>query len=139
MVVILPYCIKAKRCEHNALGYWSGLALCLTKVRSSRARCPATALILLSYSYYFFSFSFGCDRYVENDDECCNRTFLDHILPTLWKMLSIFTVSSGCECYRKRVLMPQTRLFYPTHNIAKDKSSLPTVKVSIDCRVIGGI
>ena len=39
--VILPYCIKAKRC----MGYWSGLALCLTKVRSSRARCPATALI----------------------------------------------------------------------------------------------
>ena len=34
--------------EHNALGYWSGLALCLTKIRSSRARCPATALI------YFF-------------------------------------------------------------------------------------
>ena len=33
--------------EHNALGYWSGLALCLTKVRSSRARCPATALIVL--------------------------------------------------------------------------------------------
>ena len=32
--------------EHNALGFWSGLALCLTKVRSSRARCPATALIL---------------------------------------------------------------------------------------------
>ena len=27
------------------MGYWSGLALCLTKVRSSRARCPATALI----------------------------------------------------------------------------------------------
>ena len=32
--------------EHNALGYWLGLTLCLTKVRSSRARCPATALIL---------------------------------------------------------------------------------------------
>ena len=31
--------------EHNALGYWLGLALCLTKVRSSRARCPVTALI----------------------------------------------------------------------------------------------
>ena len=31
--------------EHNALGYWLGLTLCLTKVRSSRARCPATALI----------------------------------------------------------------------------------------------
>ena len=69
---------------------------------------------LLSYSYFFFSFSFCCDRYVENDDECCNRTFLDHILPTLCKMLPIFTVSSGCECYRKRILMPQTRLFYPT-------------------------
>ena len=34
--------------EHNALGYWSGLALCLTKVKSSRARCPATALIVLN-------------------------------------------------------------------------------------------
>ena len=33
--------------EHNALGYRLGLALCLTKVRSSRARCPATALISL--------------------------------------------------------------------------------------------
>ena len=32
--------------EHNALGYRSSLALCLTKVRSSRACCPATALIL---------------------------------------------------------------------------------------------
>ena len=32
--------------EHNALGYWSGLALCLTKVRSSRACCPATALMI---------------------------------------------------------------------------------------------
>ena len=52
MVVILPYCIKAKRCEHNALGYWSGLALCLTKVRSSRARCPATALIMTLHSHF---------------------------------------------------------------------------------------
>ena len=32
--------------EHNALGYRLGLALCLTKVRSSQARCPATALII---------------------------------------------------------------------------------------------
>ena len=32
--------------EHIALGYSWGLALCLRKVRSSRARCPATALIL---------------------------------------------------------------------------------------------
>ena len=31
--------------EHNALGYKSNLALCLTKVRGSRACCPATALI----------------------------------------------------------------------------------------------
>ena len=37
--------------EHNALGYWLGLALCLTKVRSSRARCPATALI---FQWIFF-------------------------------------------------------------------------------------
>ena len=53
MVVILPYCIKAKRCEHNALGYWSVLALCLTKVRSSRARCPATALIKVKTEYSY--------------------------------------------------------------------------------------
>ena len=39
--------------EHNALCYWSALALCLTKVRSSRARCPATALILYgSYAHF---------------------------------------------------------------------------------------
>ena len=36
--------------EHNALGYRSGLALCLTKVRSSGACCPATALIYESCS-----------------------------------------------------------------------------------------
>ena len=41
-----------KMYEHNALGYWLGLALCLTKVRSSRARCPATALIF----FFFFFF-----------------------------------------------------------------------------------
>ena len=42
--------------EHNALGYWSGLALCLTKVRSSRARCPATALIYLKQLFFAFLF-----------------------------------------------------------------------------------
>ena len=36
--------------EHNALGCWSGLALCLTKVRSSRACCPATALIFYCFN-----------------------------------------------------------------------------------------
>ena len=50
--------------EHNALGYWSGLTLCLTKVRSSRARCPATALIVfLIYFVYillFTTFTFAC-------------------------------------------------------------------------------
>ena len=39
--------------EHNALGFWSGLAFCLTKVRSSRARCPATALIIFGKSLDF--------------------------------------------------------------------------------------
>ena len=38
--------------EHNALGFRSGLALCLSKVRSSRARCPATALIFFTKSSY---------------------------------------------------------------------------------------
>ena len=32
--------------DHNALGYRSGLALCLTKIRSSHARSPVTALII---------------------------------------------------------------------------------------------
>ena len=57
--------------EHNALGYRSGLALCLKKVRSSRARCPATALIVhdgqnqLSFQRQLFT----ADRssYVVND------------------------------------------------------------------------
>ena len=31
--------------DYNALGYRSSLAICLTKVRSSRACCSATALI----------------------------------------------------------------------------------------------
>ena len=43
--------------EHNALGYWSGLTLCLTKVRSSRARCPATALIIRLYMGWLQSLS----------------------------------------------------------------------------------
>ena len=45
--------------EHNTLDYWSGLALCLTKVRSSRARCPATALIVQAQasSFYICKFS----------------------------------------------------------------------------------
>ena len=37
--------------EHNALGYRSSLTLCLTKVRSSRACCPATALIQIMSEY----------------------------------------------------------------------------------------
>ena len=41
--------------EHNALGYWSGLTLCLTKVRSSRARCPATALIHIFVTFDEFN------------------------------------------------------------------------------------
>ena len=40
--------------EHNALGYRLGLALCLTKVRSSQARCPAIALIIITCSYTGF-------------------------------------------------------------------------------------
>ena len=47
--------------EHNALGYRSGLAISLTKIRSSRARCPATALITASkgasFSILFSAFS----------------------------------------------------------------------------------
>ena len=44
--------------EHNALGYWSGLALCLTKIRSSRARCPATALIINIFFVCLFALTF---------------------------------------------------------------------------------
>ena len=54
--------------EHNALGYWSGLALCLTKIRSSRARCPATALIYKLFLVHVGHIS-GCtaldDRFVQ--------------------------------------------------------------------------
>ena len=56
--------------EHNALGYWLGLALCLTKVRSSRARCPATALITNIFYSGFLKHAlkghavFGKDRFI---------------------------------------------------------------------------
>ena len=54
--------------EHNALGYWSGLTLCLTKVRSSRARCPATGVISLMCSLLLkdlsFNFIFCCIRLI---------------------------------------------------------------------------
>ena len=47
-------------------------------------------IIIIRSIFFFFFFSSGYDRYiVENDDECCDRTFLDHIFPTLWKMLPI--------------------------------------------------
>ena len=43
--------------ERIALGYRSNLALYLTKVRSSRACCPATALIFyFIYLFIFFLF-----------------------------------------------------------------------------------
>ena len=53
--VILPLILHQgkKMYEHNAFGYWSGLALCLTMVRSSRARCPATALIVIIFLFHF--------------------------------------------------------------------------------------
>ena len=54
--------------EHNALGYRSGLALCLTKVRSSRARCPATALIsnlnLVVFGHLHLESSCGFSDYI---------------------------------------------------------------------------
>ena len=50
-----------KMYEHNALVYWSGLALCLIKVRSSRARCPATALISQSQLKIIFNISIDCE------------------------------------------------------------------------------
>ena len=46
--------------EHNALGYSWGLALYLTKVRSSRARCPATALIRLFLLQIIFKHVHNC-------------------------------------------------------------------------------
>ena len=60
--------------EHNALGYRSDLALCLTKVRSSRARCPVTALILSSGQY----------MYKVNKSTACTYTSLPS-----WKRLRV--------------------------------------------------
>ena len=49
--------------EHNAFGYWWGLALCLlTKVSSSRARCPATALIIVANKHATTLSSEAVDR-----------------------------------------------------------------------------
>ena len=48
---------------------------------SPTKKVPCKLKCLSPFFYYFiliifFSFSSGCDRYVENDDECCNITFL---------------------------------------------------------------
>ena len=55
--------------EHNALGYWSGLALCLTKIRSSRARCPATALIVSGVLPFLPNLLVGASHVICNDLE----------------------------------------------------------------------
>ena len=53
--------------EHIALGYRSSKAFCLTKVRSSRARCLATALFMpptseeVEGAYWFGSVSVQCN------------------------------------------------------------------------------
>ena len=57
--------------EHNAFGYRSGLALCLTKVRSSRARCPATALIGIEVKPTDCTFQFN--KYVLGKKPCILR------------------------------------------------------------------
>ena len=64
--------------EHNALGYWSGLALCLTKVRSSRARCPATALIIIIiYTFFVLKFAFGMACICQSSDyHICQMTYI---------------------------------------------------------------
>ena len=53
--------------EHNALGYRSSLALCLTKVRSSRACCPATALIADNTAVYLTMDDADSGRVLQND------------------------------------------------------------------------
>ena len=50
--------------EHNALGYRSGLALLLTKVRSSRACCPATALIIFKEVLWQLIYLNSCIRLI---------------------------------------------------------------------------
>ena len=52
--------------EHNALGYRWTLALCLTKVRSSRARCPATILIMGGFqkNEVFFNIKAGLISFI---------------------------------------------------------------------------
>ena len=56
--------------EHNALGYWSGLTLCLTKVRSSRARCPATALIIQYWEFSLIFSSFFGKLFIDYSSLC---------------------------------------------------------------------
>ena len=67
--------------EHNALGYRSGLA-CLTKVRSSRARCPATALIFLAHLIEVSGQSYSTQRKMLSHR---------HQLQQLKKLIFLFT------------------------------------------------
>ena len=81
--------------EHNAMGYWLGLALCLTKVRSSRACCPATALIQKQRVYvwqyqpiFAFVFAHASGRF--SHDTAHMSTFSDSALNILKNAFSHF-------------------------------------------------
>ena len=81
-----------------------------------------------------FSFSPSCDRYVENDHECCNRTItnvMENVADLLQFRLAVSPIGNEYLCCKQDSSIPPiTQL--------KDKSSLPAVKESIDW-VIGGI
>ena len=66
--------------EHNALGNRSSLALCLTKVKSSRACCPATALIIHIRCIFGVAFIRGCVR----DDYFSLLSFALYIILHHW-------------------------------------------------------
>ena len=82
--------------EHNALGYRSGLALCLTKVRSSRARCPATAFITTYITYghvalmRIFGFSSTCIL-----SQTYNATRLWHVFRILMLRKTVYPTYDG--------------------------------------------
>ena len=78
--------------EHNALGYWSGLALCLTKVRSSRARCPATALIVSSFHVCLSEMVYVKHHHIKIN-KIHNRRFVRLLVKCLYKVQELHTTN----------------------------------------------
>ena len=69
------------------------------------------------FFFFFFFFSSGCDRYVENDVECCNRTItnvMEYVADFLQFRLAVSDIGNEYLCRKQDFSILPT-----THNSSK--------------------